>query len=112
MDDPAIWSAIHRMTVVLDTLGAQQGVQTDGGFADVVNRMRNVATPNYNAIYKKIENWKMLDKSDEALFTTNKEACKTKMDEALKAFTNMVDFMKDYKEKHNAKEKDIPSISL
>ena len=100
--------------MVLDTLGAQQGVQTDG-LVDLVKRMTNVATPNYNAIYKKIETWEMADKSDEKqidLFNTRKEACKTTMDEALKAFTNMVDFMKDYKKKNDAKEKGIPSISL
>jgi len=109
------------MTVVLDTLGAQQGVQTDGLWDKVksagsaITKAAGHTTPNYDSIYKKIEKWEMAGRSDQEqidLFNTKKEACKTKMDEALTAFTDMVDFMKTYKEKHNTKEKDIPSISL
>jgi len=98
------------MTVVLDTLGAQQGVQTDG-LADIMKRMTNAATPNYNAIYKKIEKWELVDQLQVDSFNTKRELCKTKLEEALAAFTDMVEFMKTYKADH-PKEKDIPSISL
>ncbi len=104
--------------MVLEKLGAQQGVQTDGGFLETVRKAGEAlkkktghTTPNYDSIYGKIESWVPLDVNKRDEFDELRKNGKNTMDAVLKAFGEIVDFVNEYK-KNNPDDKKIPSISL